>query len=61
MEVIGCQVHAIGKAIRPLFTDLVTFINTKKITRVLPETLIVIRRQSPSEAAKWHLISSDFI
>ena len=24
MEVIGCQVHAIGKAIRPLFADLVT-------------------------------------
>jgi len=24
MEVMGCQVHVIGKAIRPLFTDLVT-------------------------------------
>jgi len=24
MEVMGCQVHAIGKPIRPLFADLVT-------------------------------------
>jgi len=24
MEVMGCQVHAIGKAIRTLFADLVT-------------------------------------
>jgi len=24
MEVIGCQVRAIGKAVRPTFTDLVT-------------------------------------
>ena len=24
MEVMGCQVHAIGKAIRPLFADPVT-------------------------------------
>ena len=28
MEVMGCQVHAIGKAIRPLFADPVTIIDS---------------------------------
>ena len=27
LEIIGCQVHAIGKAIRPLFADLVTYVD----------------------------------
>ena len=27
-EVMGCQVHAIGKAIRPLFPDLETYMCT---------------------------------
>jgi len=31
MEVMGCQVHAIRKAIRPIFADLVTIIVTKKV------------------------------
>ena len=28
-QVMDCQVHAIGKAIRPLFADLVTNIDVK--------------------------------
>jgi len=31
MEVMGCQVHAIGKAIRLLFADPVTYIDTSFI------------------------------
>ena len=31
MEAMGYQVHAIGKAIRPLFTDPVTYVPDKSI------------------------------
>jgi len=34
LEVMGCEVHAIGKAIRPLFTDPVTYYAAFKDCRV---------------------------
>ena len=45
MEVMGCQMYAVGKAIRPLFADPVTFIRKHSFSMIIsmnPELILYL-------------------